>query len=140
MAENLAYQLRQGAKLTSCVSVKIRYADFSTHTKQRRIPYSSSDHTLITVVKELFKALYQRRLLVRLIGVNFSGLVQGNHQMNLFEDTEEMMNLYQAMDHVRNRFGSRCVMRASTLGVRSIGSNYNPFTGEPPIVLAHRTQ
>ena len=34
MTENLAYQLRRGKKLTACVSVKIRYSDFNTYSKQ----------------------------------------------------------------------------------------------------------
>src|SRR5690606_29367057 len=41
MAENLAYQLRRGNKLAACVSVKIRYSDFNTYSKQIKIPYTS---------------------------------------------------------------------------------------------------
>ncbi|HRX28022.1 MAG TPA: DNA polymerase IV [Saprospiraceae bacterium] len=139
MAEQLAFQLRNGGKLTACVSVKIRYSDFNTHTKQAKIPYTAADHTLISKVVELFDQLYNKRLLIRLVGVNFSDLVSGNYQMNLFEDTQKVVNLYQAMDKIRHRYGSRSVMRASTLGARTIGSMFNPFNGEPPVVLAHRT-
>jgi DNA polymerase-4 len=138
MAENLAYQLRKGNKLTACVAVKIRYSDFNTHTQQIKIPYSSSDHTLIAHVKELFRKLYNRRLLVRLIGVRYSDLVSGGHQMNLFEDTEEMANLYQAMDRIRNRYGEHAVRRVIGMDARSIGRGDNPFDGGPPILLANR--
>lgn len=137
MAENLSYQLRRGEKLTACVTVKLRYSDFNTHSMQRRIPYSCADHQIIPIVKELFKKLYQRRLLVRLIGVRFSHLVSGGHQINLFEDTEEQVRLYQALDHVRNKYGDRTVCRASGMGARSIG-RMNPFNGEPPPLLANR--
>lgn len=137
MAENLAYQLRRGNKLTACVTVKIRYSDFQTYTKQKRIPFSSSDHTIIPVVMELYKSLYQRRLLVRLVGVKFSHLVHGGHQINLFEDSEKLLNLYQAMDKMRKRYGDRAVMRASGFGAKSI-SRWNPFNGEPPPLLANR--
>jgi DNA polymerase-4 len=140
MTENLAYQLRRGDKLTACVAVKIRYSDFNTYSKQSRIPYTSADHTLIPKILELFDSLYNKRMLVRLIGIRFSHLVSGNYQINLFEDTEEALNLYQAMDHVRNRFGSRSVLRASAMGAKTIGSMHNPFNGEPPVVLAHRKQ
>ena len=140
MTENLAYQLRRGDKLTACVAVKIRYSDFNTYSKQSRIPYTSADHTLIPKILELFNSLYNKRMLVRLIGIRFSHLVSGNYQINLFEDTEETLNLYQAMDHVRNRFGSRSVLRASAMGAKTIGSMHNPFNGEPPVVLAHRKQ
>lgn len=140
MTENLAYQLRRGEKLTACVTVKIRYADFNTYSKQMRIPYTSADHLLIPKVLGLFKALYNKRMLVRLIGVRFSHLVSGNYQINLFEDTEEALNLYQAMDHIRNRYGDRSVIRASSMGAKTIGRMHNPFNGQPPIVLAHRKQ
>ena len=140
MTENLAYQLRRGEKLTACVTVKIRYADFNTYSKQMRIPYTSADHLLIPKILGLFKALYNKRMLVRLIGVRFSHLVSGNYQINLFEDTEEALNLYQAMDHIRNRYGDRSVIRASAMGAKTIGRMHNPFNGQPPIVLAHRKQ
>ncbi|MGX1928589.1 DNA polymerase IV [Flagellimonas sp. 2504JD4-2] len=140
MTENLAYQLRRGDKLTACIAVKIRYSDFNTYSKQLRIPYTSADHILIPKILELFKVLYNKRMLVRLIGIRFSHLVSGNYQINLFEDTEEALNLYQAMDYVRNRFGSRSVVRASAMGAKTIGSMHNPFNGEPPVVLAHRKQ
>ncbi len=139
MAENLAFQLRRGQKLTSVITVKLRYSDFQTQTLQSRIPYSSADHIIIPKVKDLFNRLYNRRLLVRLVGVRFSGLVGGNYQMNLFEDSEEIISLYQAMDRIRDRFGDRAVMRAEGMNARTIGRR-NPFTGEPPPLLAHRHQ
>ncbi|MDX1426589.1 MAG: DNA polymerase IV [Salegentibacter mishustinae] len=140
MAESLAYQLRRGNKLTSVVSVKIRYSDYQTHSKQVKISYTSADHILIPKVEMLFKQLYSRRLLIRLIGVKFSGLVGGNYQINLFDDSEEMLNLYNSIDKIKERFGEHSVMRAVTMGTKTIGRMGNPFNGEPPIVLAHRKQ
>ncbi|MFD1293801.1 DNA polymerase IV [Lutibacter holmesii] len=137
MTENLIYQLRRGDKLTACITFKIRYSDFQTYTKQKRIPYSASDHAILPVVMELYKSLYQRRLLVRLIGVKFSHLVNGGHQINLFEDNDKILNLYQAMDKMRERYGDRAVIRASGMGAKSI-SRWNPFNGEPPPLLANR--
>ena len=138
MVESLAFQLRMGDKLTACITVKLRYSDFNTYSKQLRIPYTSCDHTLIDRAKELFDKLYERRMLVRLIGVRFSHLVGGGHQINAFEDTEEIMNLYQAMDNIRERYGSRAVVRAVGMDAKSIGSNFNPFNGGPPMLLANR--
>ncbi|MDX1627898.1 MAG: DNA polymerase IV [Fulvivirga sp.] len=137
MAENLAFQLRRGQKLTACVTVKIRYSDFNTYTLQNRIPYTSADHILIPKVLELFDKLYNKRLLVRLIGVRFSHLVNGGYQINLFEDATEMINLYHAMDFIRDKHGDRVVMRAAGMGARTI-SRFNPFTGEPPPLLPNR--
>jgi len=137
MAENLIFQLRRGDKLTACITFKIRYSDFQTYTKQKKIPYSSSDHSILPIVMELYESLYQRRLLVRLIGVKFSHLVSGGHQINLFEDNDKILNLYQAMDKMRERYGDRAVIRASGMGAKSI-ARWNPFNGEPPPLLANR--
>ena len=115
MVEQLAFQLRTEKWLTSTIVVKIRYSNFDTETKQCRIPYTSADHTLLKYVLELFKKGYTRRMRIRLIGVKFTGLVQGCHQMNLFEDTEELISLYQTMDKIKNRFGAASVGRASGL-------------------------
>ncbi len=140
MTENLAYQLRRGEKLTACIMVKIRYSDFNTYSKQLHIPYTSADHILIPKILELFKTLYNRRLLVRLVGIRFSHLVSGNYQINLFDDTEEILALYNAMDTIRKRYGDKSVIRASGMGARTIGRMHNPFNGMPPVVLAHRKQ
>lgn len=137
MAENLAYQLRQGNKLSACITVKIRYSDFNTYTLQKRIPYTSNDHSIIKITKELFDKLYNRRLLVRLIGLKCSHLVGGGHQINLFEDSEEIIKLYQAMDKMRQRFGSHVVKRAVSMEAKTLG-RANPFNGTAPMIMAHR--
>ncbi len=113
MVTKLAYELRQSSKLTSCVTVKIRYTDFNTYTKQRRIAYTANDRTLIDHAHELFDRLYERRQLVRLIGIKFSGLVSGNYQASLFDDTAKELELLQAMDKIRNRFGKNAIRRAT---------------------------
>ena len=143
MGENLAYQLRNGDKLTSCISVKIRYSDFNTFSKQLKIPYTSADHVLIPKIEWLFDQLYNRRMMVRLVGVNFSDLVSGNYQINMFDDSEEKLNLYMAMDYIRNRYGTdkrgnSILSWGTTMGIPNIASMGNPFNGEPPVIPAHR--
>jgi len=117
MVEKITYELRKKQKLTSCVTVKIRYSNFDTHTLQKRISYTSFDHVLIETARELFGRLYYRRMLVRLIGVCFSHLVNGVQQLNMFEDTQEMVRLYLTMDKLRNRFGKYAIRRA--VGVKT---------------------
>ena len=115
MVEKLAYQLRSEQWLTATVVVKIKYANFDTQTKQCSIAYTSADHVLIKTVTELFDKLYDRRMRLRMIGINFNGLVRGTYQINLFEDTLEMIALYQAMDKMKKRFGFNAVGRAGTI-------------------------
>ncbi len=121
MIGNLCFELRKQEKLTSCISVKIRYSNFDTHLKQRRISYTSFDHVLLREAKELFKQVYERRMLIRLIGVKFSQLVSGTQQINMFEDTGELVSLYQATDRIKRRFGEKAVMKAVSIWKKEIG-------------------
>jgi DNA polymerase-4 len=127
MTERLAFKLRSEDKLTACITIKVRYSNFDTYTQQLRIPYTSSDHILIGKAKELLHKLYQKRLKVRLIGVRFSHFVHGGYQINLFEDTEEMINLYQAMDKMNKQFGKGKIQRAVGMGLKH--RDFNPFNG-----------
>jgi DNA polymerase-4 len=130
MVEKVAFKLREQQKLTSCITVKIRYSNFDTETRQIHVPYTSSDHTLLRVVTALFDKLYNRRMLIRLVGVRLSGLVYGNHQISLFDDTEETINLYEAIDKIKHRFGIDKLMRATTLDVGArVKMNMNLFKG-----------
>jgi DNA polymerase-4 len=131
MVEKVAFQLREQKKLTSCITVKIRYSNFDTETKQIHIPYTSSDHIILKVVQELFDKLYNRRMLIRLVGVRISNLVQGNHQISLFDDTEEDINLYEAMDFIKHKHGVEKLVRATTLDVnKRVRMEMNVFNGK----------
>jgi DNA polymerase-4 len=121
MVEKLAFQLRSEQWLTSTIVVKIRYANFDTETKQCKIAYTSADHLLTKNVIELFDKLYQRRMRLRLIGIRFSGLVRGTYQIDIFEDTQEMLALYEAMDKMKSRYGFDAVMRCA-------GASFKPNT------------
>ncbi len=112
MTEKLAYELRKQNRLTGCVTLKIRYSDYETHDIQRSVPYTNADHLLLKTVKELFIRLYERRVLVRLVGIRFTNLIAGTYQINLFEDTQETIKLYQAIDSVKKRFGEKLLVRA----------------------------
>jgi DNA polymerase-4 len=130
MIEKVAFTLREQKKLTSCVTVKIRYANFDTETKQIHIPYTSSDHVLLRVVLELFERLYNRRMLIRLVGVRLSSLVHGSHQISLFDDTEESISLYEAMDRMKHKHGVDKLVRATTLNVnKRVRMEMNAFKG-----------
>ncbi|HEX6891962.1 MAG TPA: DNA polymerase IV [Chryseolinea sp.] len=130
MVEKVAFQLREQNKLACCVTVKIRYSNFDTETKQVHIPYTSSDHVLLRTVTELFTKLYSRRMLIRLVGVRLSGLVHGSHQITLFDDTAESILLYEAIDRIKHKHGSEKIVRATTLGVnRRVRMEMNMFKG-----------
>lgn len=112
MVDTLAYDLRSQKKLTACITVKIRYSNFDTESKQARIAYTASDRTLTEKALELFHKVYSRRMLIRLVGVKFSDLVHGGYQLDLFNDTLAQVSLCQAMDGIRNRFGINAISKA----------------------------
>ncbi len=114
----LAFDLRQKHKLTACITLTIRYSTFEDVTKQARIPYTSLDHVLIKKTKELFKELYQKRILIRLVGVRFTNLDNGFEQIDLYSESEEQYSLCQAMDKIRRRFGSDAISLASGLNLK----------------------
>ncbi len=115
MTESIAFELRKQGKLTGAVTVKLRYANFDTVTKQSSIPYTGADHILLQTAKTLFEQLYDRRLLVRLLGIRFTHLIPGNYQISLFDDTQELIRLYQAIDSIKLRFGESKLKRAHGL-------------------------
>lgn len=114
LTERAGFELREQHKLAGCLTIKIRYSDFDTQTRQISIPYTALDHILVARAKELFDRLYDRRQRVRLIGVRLSRLIPGNYQINLFDDTSEMVSLYQSVDKLKHKFGSKFISRAAT--------------------------
>lgn len=138
MAEEISFQLRAGNKMTACITVKLRYSDMQFSSKQQRISYTACDHIIMKKARELFDKLFERRQLVRLIGLQVSHLVEGGHQMNLLEDSVELIQLYQQMDYLRKKYGdSKVVSRALTMEQTNLGM-FNPWSGEPQTPPAHR--
>jgi DNA polymerase-4 len=125
MVEKLGYQLRKQQKLTGTIVVKVRYTNFDTHTLQARVPHTSSDQVIMKKVKELFGKVYERRMLLRLIGVKLTNLITGHYQINLFDDTVEQISLYQALDHIKNRYGIKSVRKA--IAMRQNLYDFSPF-------------
>ncbi|MBC8045364.1 MAG: DNA polymerase IV [Fimbriimonadaceae bacterium] len=127
MVEQLAFTLRKENFLASCVAVKIRYTGFETHTQQMKIEYTNADHAIIPKVKEVFQNSFDKNRTVRLIGVKLSNLIHGQHQVDMFDDTEQHLKLYSALDKINKKFGSKTVTRAKTMEIKERG--FNPFNG-----------
>ncbi|MEO8567813.1 MAG: DNA polymerase IV [Ginsengibacter sp.] len=113
MTEKIAFELRKDEKVSGCITVKIRYPDFETTSRQVSIPYTSADDEIIPVAKDLFHKLYKKGKPVRLLGVRLSDLSNDAVQTNLFQNIERKNILYKAIDDVKNRFGRGSVVRAA---------------------------
>jgi len=109
MVQDVCFDMRKQNRLCATVTIKIRYSDFQTHTMQARLAYTSYDHVILAKAKELLDKVYDRRLLIRLIGVKVSNLVYGAQQIDLFEDSEEMIKLYQALDQIKHWYGKKSI-------------------------------
>ena len=116
MLEQLTFELRNQKKLAASVTVKIRYADFNTFSKQKKITHTADDQLLQPIILHLFDQLYQRRQRIRMIGIQFGQLVHGHPQISLFNDNLTSIHLLKEMDHIRKRFGKKSIGRASGVG------------------------
>jgi DNA polymerase IV len=115
MVEEVCFQLRKEEKVAGCVVIKLRYSNFYTHTIQQKISFTAFDHEIISVAKQLFKNLYDKPILIRLVGVKLTELSQGNQQINMFDNTPEQISLYQTLDKIKKRFGDTSVMHCPSL-------------------------
>jgi DNA polymerase-4 len=113
LTESIGFELRRQDKLTGCLTVKIRYSNFDTVARQKTIDYTNADHLLLQTAREIFDKLYDRRLLIRLLGIRFTKLIPGNYQISLYEDTQEQIRLYQSIDSIKRQFGEHAVFRAA---------------------------
>jgi DNA polymerase-4 len=125
MTEELSSKLRKENKVAACLAIKVRYANFETHTQQEKIALTAAEHILIPGIKNLLKKAWNQHRPIRLIGVRLSNLCTGSYQINLFEDNEERIKLYQAMDKINFKFGEKTVCRAA--GMEIGARNFNPF-------------
>lgn len=113
LTESIGFELRRQDKLAGCLTVKLRYSNFDTVARQRTIDFTNADHVLLQTAREIFDKLYDRRMLIRLLGIRFTRLIPGNYQISLYEDTQEQIRLYQSIDSIKRQFGEHAVFRAA---------------------------
>lgn len=117
MADELAFELRKSQKLTGRITLKLRYSNFDTYTQQVKVTYTCSDKAISQKALELFEKLYSKRMLVRLVGIKLGELIDGNYQLDLFDDTLEDIHLSQALDKIKERYGARSIIRGYAHGL-----------------------
>lgn len=123
LTEKLSFDLRKLNRLASCITVKIRYSDFTTTSRQQTIDYSLSSKFLIESATALFHQLLEKGRPVRLIGIRFSHLIHSNTQFQLFDDKEEENNLYKAIDMVKNKYGTQKLILARGVDMGNVKRN-----------------
>ena len=124
LADRAGARMRAQNLATGCVQVKIRRADFTTFTRQKRFEPSTTDsRTIAKIAGELLTAWLeeQPRARVRLLGVGVNHLHAAD-QLDLFaqgpaqsQDGSSSTALDAAVDQIRERFGNLAVRRGSAL-------------------------
>jgi DNA polymerase-4 len=117
ISEELGSRLRKIQRAASTVRVKIRWPDFSTHTRQKRLSQPTDrDGEIYQAAKVLFHGIWSRGKAVRLLGVGVSDLGPPSRQLELFDRSwDQDRNLLRAVDSIRERYGKESIQRASGL-------------------------
>ena len=120
-AERVGADLRDGGKQTKCVSIKVRYADFTTITRQRTLPQLTDlDQTIFEIGNNLLeKAVAYNRLAIRLIGIGVSNLSEPGMQLSLMNNTEQRLEkLNRAVDRIRDKYGFAAIQTGRTIDIK----------------------
>ena len=114
LTERATARLRDRELFAKTISIKVRFADFSTINRSKTLPLPiDSTHDVYEVVKGLYQALRIERARLRLVGVSLENLSEGApHQMMLGEREVGWRQAEGAMDQARARFGKGSVRPA----------------------------
>ena len=122
LAERVGAEVRQEGMRARCVVVKVRYGDFHTVSRQRALAEPVADNESLYRAGEalLLRALAERPMRVRLIGIGVSSLVAGATQLALLDGGPWLRHerLAQALDRVRAKYGFAALQTGRTLLLR----------------------
>jgi len=118
LTERTAYALREKQMEARCVTLKVRYSDFETHTFSETLREPTCvDTEIFTTLERLIPKAQERRARVRLIGVSLSSLVYNQHQLYLFgrKNNEKWERAMESVDKMRDRYGFELVRVARSV-------------------------
>jgi DNA polymerase-4 len=123
LSERVGSQLREQGREARCLTLKLRYADFTTITRRYTLSQgTSADQTIFENGSALLKrALSQEKQPVRLIGIGVSGLAEVGRQLNLLDSSAlRLGELNKAIDRIRRKYGFSAIQTGRTLLLRDI--------------------
>jgi len=133
-AESVGADLRRMSRRARCVTLKLRYGDFTTITRSRTLeqPTHSDEELYATAAELLDRALAQAARAVRLLGLGASQLVDDAVQLDLFDPrARKNEELLRSIDRVRGKYGHRAVGTGRTF--------FDPYVGSPDWEPGRRT-
>jgi DNA polymerase-4 len=123
LSERVGSQLRQRGKQARCITLKLRYSDFTTITRNQTLKQSTdTDQAISTTGLELMKkALAKDKQAVRLIGIGVSGLVESGRQLDMLDQSgARLERLNQTIDRIRKKYGFGAIQTGRTIRLRDI--------------------
>jgi DNA polymerase-4 len=121
LSEHVGGRLRHANLAGTVIQIKLRWADFTTLTRQTTLPCPTDQNGIIyKTAAELFhKAWREERHAVRLVGVGVSGLMPAQRQLRLWDSgMEKEHKLLEAIDELRERYGQKIIQRAEEMEPR----------------------
>lgn len=115
--DKVAAQLRETGLRARCVTLKLRYSDFTTLTRSHTFSSPvSEDHAIFKIALRLFRGVYAPGRRVRLIGVGLASLTSpGPTQTDLFETVDNGDRLYASIDRIRDKYGFDTLLRGTSI-------------------------
>jgi len=122
LGERVGADLRQKGKRARCVTLKLRYADFTTITRRLTLSQTTdSDQVIFDAgVKLLGRALAGAKQPVRLIGIGVSELAAGGQLDMLDGSAQRQESLNKAIDRIRRKYGFTAIQTGQTLKLKDI--------------------
>lgn len=121
LCEEVTVELRSRAKQTRCVTVRLRYADFETITRQTTLNQATNtNHVVFAVAFQLLnKALTEKEKAIRLIGIRASSLVGKGKQLGMFDpEVERAERLDKAVNQIQRKYGLTSIMRGGQYAIQ----------------------
>ena len=114
LAGKVARRLRRGGHTARTVTIKVRFADFTTLTRTRSLGAGTDvAHDIYLTARALYEGLHLQRARVRLVGVRCENLSDsGAVQVPLSARDSGWRETEQVMDEVARKFGSSAVRPA----------------------------
>ena len=123
LSERVGAELRQEGRQARCVTLKLRYADFSTITRRHTLVKAiDADQTIFdTGLKLLTRALSQERQPVRLVGIGVANLTEPGRQLDMLDTSAQRLEqLNKAIDRIRKKYGFTAIQTGRTLPLKDI--------------------
>ena len=123
LSERVGGELREPNKQACCVTLKLRYADFTTITRSRTLsqPFDADQTIFETGLGLLKKALSQDKRAVRLIGIGVSHLTKPGSQLSMWDSSAlKLGQLNRAIDRIRQKYGFTAIQTGRTLLLKDI--------------------